>query len=304
MMRVQGHFQHAAYFRRYREFIQQCVLHSAADFRRVHYRPSLKRAIDLAAVPVKFQTVPMRRVPLPADLVVYLRLGDKSEAGDTLLTFQSGYYDAVLSRIRNDHEECWVVTNSIAETRALDISAKFKCHLQTADSYSDWTVFLLATRTVVMAASTFVYFPTLLGSAIEVHYPAVGFFHNKHNVCMRQRKENSHFGQMRLLPGRSRSEYDVGGKTIVYHDIYSRQFFLTYDEIEAVFAAMPCAALIYQHVCPDNSKLDDFRESRYCYLRQNATSDRLAATARDDAQRIGMEVVATMRKHTAPATAH
>ncbi len=33
VVRVQWNFQYAAYFHRYREFIQQCVLRSAQDFR-------------------------------------------------------------------------------------------------------------------------------------------------------------------------------------------------------------------------------------------------------------------------------
>ena len=56
----------------------------------------------------------------------------------------------------------------------------------------------LTRGTLVMAASTYIYFQALVGSATELHYPAVGFFHDKHNVCMRRKKENSHFGQMRL----------------------------------------------------------------------------------------------------------
>jgi hypothetical protein len=45
-----------------------------------------------------------------ADLVVYLRLGDKSVAGDTILTFESGYYNEVLKGIRKNHKTCWIVT--------------------------------------------------------------------------------------------------------------------------------------------------------------------------------------------------
>lgn len=45
-----------------------------------------------------------------ADLVVYLRLGDKSTAGDTLLTFQSGFYDIVLTQRRAYARSCVIVT--------------------------------------------------------------------------------------------------------------------------------------------------------------------------------------------------
>jgi hypothetical protein len=47
-----------------------------------------------------------------------------------------------------------------------------------------------------MAPSTFAYFQALVGTATEVHWPALAFFHNKHNVCMRRRKTDSHFGQV------------------------------------------------------------------------------------------------------------
>ena len=47
-----------------------------------------------------------------------------------------------------------------------------------------------------MAPSTFAYFQALVGTATEVHWPALAFFHNKHNVCMRRRKADSHFGQV------------------------------------------------------------------------------------------------------------
>ena len=35
----------------------------------------------------------------------------------------------------------------------------------------------------------------------------------------------------------------------MYHDIYSRQFFLTYDELAAESAALPCDTILDQHVC-------------------------------------------------------
>jgi hypothetical protein len=48
----------------------------------------------------------------------------------------------------------------------------------------------------------------LVGLAKEVHYPAVGFFHDKHNVCMRERNAASHFGQIRL---------PIADPRLVYH---------------------------------------------------------------------------------------
>jgi hypothetical protein len=39
-----------------------------------------------------------------------LRLGDKSVAGDTTLTFDSGYYEAVLEKTRPKANTCWIVT--------------------------------------------------------------------------------------------------------------------------------------------------------------------------------------------------
>lgn len=111
MMRVQGHFQHAAYFRRYREFIAHCVLRSPEHFRHNSFHPTVhglepKLTKDS---PQRFHVVD-RKARVPADLVVYLRLGDKAESGDTLLTFASGYYDRVLKEIRGRHSSCWIVT--------------------------------------------------------------------------------------------------------------------------------------------------------------------------------------------------
>lgn len=102
-----------------------------------------------------------------------------------------------------------------------------------------------------MAASTFVYFQALVGSASEVHFPAIGFFHDKHNVCMRRRKDNCHFGQMRL-PFNDLSNADPAkgsiSKKVWYHDIYSKQFFLTYEELAAETNALSCTSILNQ-VC-------------------------------------------------------
>jgi hypothetical protein len=134
-------------------------------------------------------------------------------------------------------------------------------------------------------------FQALIGNAKEVHYPAVGFFHDKHNVCMRERKENSHFGQMRLPFGRSEHPYDVGTVKVVYHDIYSRQFFLTYDELQADVAALDCPSVLDQHVCDDTDKPENYRESRYCYRRRGNATDAAAKAALATAKRLGKAAV-------------
>lgn len=145
----------------------------------------------------------------------------------------------------------------------------------------------LTRGTLVMAASTYVYFQALVGSATELHYPAVGFFHDKHNVCMRRKKENSHFGQMRLPFGQSGFE----GKTVFYHDIYSKQWFLTYDELAAETKALECPAILNQHVCEDNSRPDNWREARYCYRRGNKATEAAAIVAGNEAVEQGESVV-------------
>ncbi len=185
--------------------------------------------------------------------------------------------------------------NSVRDPRSERLSKQYDCTLQSSDYYSDWTAVFLGPGALVMAASTFVYFQALVGAAKEVHYPAVGFFHNKHNVCMRQRKANSHFGQMRLPFGRSEHPYDVGHKQVIYHDIYSRQFFLTYDEMAAGFAALSCDSVLRQHVCDDTDKPDNFRESRYCYYRRSPETESAAATAVRDAIAAGKRAVARVR---------
>jgi hypothetical protein len=136
VMRIQGNYQHIAYFRRYREFIRRCVLRSSSDFLATHFHPIVatahgstahgsslafsapRAATGLAAVRKGDESVARTSdLPPPAvpDLVVYLRLGDKAVAGDTLLTFESGYYDVVLRAKRKDHQRCWIVTVSSAE---------------------------------------------------------------------------------------------------------------------------------------------------------------------------------------------
>lgn len=56
----------------------------------------------------------------------------------------------------------------------------------------------------------------------QIHFPAVGFFHNQHNVCFNEYKQKiTHFSQIRLPPDDPR---------FVYHDIYSQQYFLSYED--------------------------------------------------------------------------
>ena len=87
VMRIQGHFQHGSFYRRYREYIRRCIIRAPSDFRQTHFRPVLFNS-------EKHQLKDHGKNPPPstgrtsiAELVVYLRLGDKSEAGDTLITF-------------------------------------------------------------------------------------------------------------------------------------------------------------------------------------------------------------------------
>ena len=147
-----------------------------------------------------------------------------------------------------------------------------------------------------------------------MHYPAVGFFHDKHNVCMRRLKEDSHFGQMRLalrLDGdsqeggtrgqRSHTRGDdapLGGahyKRVYYHDMYSRQFFLSANELAAEAASLDCSAILDQHVCPDTPKPDNYRDSRYCYRRSNPRTEAAAVVARKTAKQQGKKMVSWLR---------
>jgi hypothetical protein len=179
--------------------------------------------------------------------------------------------------------------NSLSDPRCMRLATLYKCEMQASDSYSDWAALYLTPGTLVMSASTYAYFPALIGNAKEVHYPAVGFFHDKHNVCMRERKADSHLGQMRLPFGRSLAASGGGfsDRKVVYHDIYSRQFFLTYDELQAAFHDVPCDAILNQHVCDANGKPLPYRESRYCYHQTNATSKAMVSHAVQTAREKG-----------------
>ena len=93
--RVQGHFQHASYFERYRGFIKQCVLRAEEDLRQAVFEPTVSRVETRPTHPgLRPSGSPSgglvrlseQRLPLAdqlegegADLVAYLRLGDKVE---------------------------------------------------------------------------------------------------------------------------------------------------------------------------------------------------------------------------------
>lgn len=171
----------------------------------------------------------------------------------------------------------------------------------------------LAPKTLVMAASTFVYFQALVGSAREIHYPAVGFFHDKHNVCMRRNKEDSHFGQIRLPFGLVNDHMEhsdseeaggVGAKQIFYHDIYSRQFFLSYSELADQARALSCSSILNQHVCADTDKPDNYRESRYCYRRENEETSASAQAALMEASQTGELARKRSSAHTKRKRSH
>ena len=129
----------------------------------------------------------------------------------------------------------------------------------------------------------------------------VGFFHDKHNVCMRRAKEDSHFGQIRLplrLDGDDKDHNRGGGsgpKRIYYHDVYSQQWFLTQTELAAEVTALSCDQILNQHVCVDTEKPDNYRASRYCYHRSNPETEAAAAKALADAKRKGSAVVKRLR---------
>lgn len=176
VLRIQGHFQHGSFYRRYREYIQKCALRAPRDLRQTHFKPVLFGGdrplyqLNRSSSAHRAASQPVGQTPV-AELVVYLRLGDKSEAGDTLLTFASGFYDAVLAARRRDHASCWIVTNSVGDPRAQRLAVRYHCAVQASPSYySDWAALYLAPRTLVMAASTYVYWAALVGASTEVTY--------------------------------------------------------------------------------------------------------------------------------------
>jgi hypothetical protein len=171
VLRIQGHFQHGSFYRRYRDYIKKCIIRAPSDFRQTHFKPVLfggerQHKSDRSSGLAMPRTVGQTPV---AELVVYLRLGDKSEAGDTLITFASGFYDAVLAARRRDHASCWIVTNSVGDPRTQRLATQYDCAVQASTSYySDWAALYLAPRTLVMAASTYVYWAALVGESTEV----------------------------------------------------------------------------------------------------------------------------------------
>jgi hypothetical protein len=158
VIRVYGNFQHVAYFRRYRSFIRHCVLKSATEFESM-YEPQFAEKAEVWPRPKGFihpsllleakdsKKAVDGKEP-PPDLLVYLRLGDKSASGDTHLTFKSGYYDAVLAARRAQHETCWIVTNSPRDHRATRLASAHDCRVQASGHYSDWALMYLTRGTV------------------------------------------------------------------------------------------------------------------------------------------------------------
>jgi hypothetical protein len=82
----------------------------------------------------------------------------------------------------------------------------------------------------------------------------------------------------------------------VASDIYSHQWFLTYGELAAESAALPCGSILDQHVCDlRHHKYQFGAESRYCYRAQNATSLRAQKVAQAAATKAGAEAVSIAR---------
>lgn len=323
----------------------------------------------------------------PATCVVYLRLGDKSNSGDTRLTFASGFYESVMDDLQRRQAcggSCWIVTQTPQEPRAVQMAKTYGCELvSSASGYADWAVSMelaknththgagphgwslvasrqppsthsrfrgsittaatiapqilyRAPKVLVMAPSTYCWAQALLGPATEIHYPAVGFFHSKHNVrfkwrrgarcqvrwtknihstqprqlqlppthrprfttqvCMRQGKVGSHFGQIRL---------PIDDARMVYHDLYSGVGFLSYQELYSEMRALSCESILQQHVCEPEvmKKFWTGTESRYCYHTLNATTAERAIRLRQAAYAAGSEAVSRHRSGTREAVA-
>ena len=94
IVKMLAHWQHASYFHRYRDFIKAEVLRTSKDLRRAYFEP-LIHPLDGGARP-SAANAPLH-FTLP-EILCYMRLGDKRDAGDTALTFTSGFYDAVRPR--------------------------------------------------------------------------------------------------------------------------------------------------------------------------------------------------------------
>jgi hypothetical protein len=167
------------------------------------------------------------------------------------------------------------------------LASTYDCLVQSSNHYSDWTLLYLLKGTVVLAPSTYVYWQALLGQATQVrarvaslaapvrhasqiHFPAVGFFHSRHNTCMFEEDPKTHFSQIRL---------EVNDPRYVYHDIYARNFHLTYDQYMRQAKALPCVSIVAQHVCEGAP-----RKNRYCYIQAVPTTIQQASASRDQAQ--------------------
>lgn len=107
-------------FAPYRTFIRERILRAGAELSARYYRPTLKN-FDGTNPPKKLRNdltgVTPSPPPPPPDVAVYLRLGNKVEAGDVALLAKSGYYEHVLGRLRggagsNQSAVCWIVTQT------------------------------------------------------------------------------------------------------------------------------------------------------------------------------------------------
>lgn len=83
IMRVLGNFQHAAFYVRYRDYIKNCVLRDADDLKRTFYHPIVSTLVQSKWVPDRDPSIELsvEQQPAPCELCVYMRLGDKSDAG-------------------------------------------------------------------------------------------------------------------------------------------------------------------------------------------------------------------------------
>ena len=115
--RYRLHWQHAALFTPYRAFIREHIIRDRAELSALYYRPTLKKS-DGTNPPKKLRNNLLVGVPPPPppDVAVYLRLGNKIEAGDVVLLARSGYYEHVLGRLRGGAGStqlvCWIVTQT------------------------------------------------------------------------------------------------------------------------------------------------------------------------------------------------
>ena len=57
----------------------------------------------------------------------------------------------------------------------------------------------------------------------------------------------------------------VDDPRFIYHDLYSRHFFMTYDELAVAVDALECKDILGQHTC------EKVNEARYCYYPYRAS---------------------------------